>query len=154
MNRTDQKILEEKRRKQELTRAYKSKSAYETSRQNKQNQYNVNVRKIARLKSVRTNLEVQKSVAKGKKTGIEKYIQNFQSVSEWTGEKSIKTQNAISRDVISSYENYRKRIDEVLDAVCDEITKLENENFRLNGDILHLVSLINSVVNEIRKLCN
>jgi len=41
-----------------------------------------------------------------------------------------------------------------LDALCDEITRIENENYRLNGDILRLRSWINDLTNEIEKLFN
>lgn len=62
--------------------------------------------------------------------------------------------NEFNNTIVPEYKTYVDRIDEILDAVCDEITRLENDNYRLNGDILGLVSAINSLINKIRTLCN
>lgn len=60
----------------------------------------------------------------------------------------------IDGDLVSYYKSYTDRLDDVVDAICDEITRLQNENMQLGWDILHIGSLINSLVNEIRTLCN
>ena len=57
-------------------------------------------------------------------------------------------------NVVGQYNTYIERIDDVVDALCNEITRLENENMQLSWDVLHIGSLINSLVNEIRTLCN
>lgn len=60
----------------------------------------------------------------------------------------------IEGNVVGQYNTYIERIDDVVDALCNEITRLENENMQLSWDVLHIGSLINSLVNEIRTLCN
>lgn len=57
-------------------------------------------------------------------------------------------------NVVAAYKSYVKSIDVCLDSLCDEITRLENENSQLSWDILHLGSLINNLTNEIEKLFN
>ena len=69
-------------------------------------------------------------------------------------EKRDKTVNEFNNTIVPGYKTYVDRIDEVLDAVCDEITRLQNDNLSLNGDILGIVSAINSLINKIRTLCN
>ena len=61
---------------------------------------------------------------------------------------------AFGGNVVGQYNTYIERIDDVVDALCNEITRLENENMQLSWDVLHIGSLINSLVNEIRTLCN
>ena len=89
----------------------------------------------------------------GKKKKLEKYA-NGDEIGEWIGKEQTATVYSIEGNVVGQYNTYIERIDDVVDALCNEITRLENENMQLSWDVLHIGSLINSLVNEIRTLCN
>ena len=84
---------------------------------------------------------------------LEKYA-NGDEIGEWIGKEQTATVYSIEGNVVGQYNTYIERIDDVVDALCNEITRLENENMQLSWDVLHIGSLINSLVNEIRTLCN
>ena len=91
--------------------------------------------------------------AKAKRKKLEKYA-NGDEIGEWIGKEQTATVYSIEGNVVGQYNTYIERIDDVVDALCNEITRLENENMQLSWDVLHIGSLINSLVNEIRTLCN
>ncbi|WP_066891379.1 DUF5082 family protein [Clostridium nigeriense] len=127
---------------------------YQSSRSNKQRAYDNNVAKLNRLYNVKSTLANQKSYANDRYKNIKSYVESSSYSHNWTGNKANKTKNNISGNIVSSYSAYVKSIDSHLDALCDEITRIENQNKQLRGDILYLGSLINSLANEIAKLFN
>lgn len=145
---------DEERRKRELRNARSQKSYYERLKAAKEGICNENDQKIARLKSVKSNLEAQKFNAETQYNNWKQYSDNDANFADWYGDTCTKTRENLQNSLVSEYKGYVERIDEVLDAVCDEITHLQNENFMLNGDILGIVSTINSLLNKIRTLCN
>lgn len=145
---------DEQRRQRELQNARSQKSGYERERAGKESICRQNREKISRLKTVKSNLETQKEIAESRYHSLKDYAEGGSQFTEWIGDKSTKTANEFNSTIVPGYNIYVDRIDEILDAVCDEITRLENENMQLNGDILHLGSLINSLINTIEKLCN
>jgi len=145
---------DEQRRQRELQNARSRKSGYERERADKESTCRQNREKISRLKTVKSNLETQKEIAESRYHSLKDYAESGSQFTEWIGDKSTKAANEFSSTIVPGYNTYVDRIDEILDAVCDEITRLENENMQLNGDILHLGSLINSLINTIEKLCN
>lgn len=147
-------ITEEERRQRDLYNARTRKNRYEQDREERETLKWKNDEKISRLKIVREELEAQKKIAKSRYTGLEKYTEEKLRCEDWTGKKKDNAVNVYESTIVPEYEDYVNRIDDVLDAVCDEITRLQNYNMQLSGDILRLGSLINSLINEIRKLCN
>ncbi len=145
---------DEQRKARELQNARNKKSGYERLKEEKENICSENNEKIRRLKVVKKNLETQKDTAKIRYDSLKDYAENAQELTDWIGDKRDKTVNEFNNMIVPEYKTYVDRIDEILDAVCDEITRLQNENYRLNGDILGLVSAINSLINKIRTLCN
>ena len=139
---------------QQLQEAQSRKSSYEYEKSSKQNTLNSNNNKISRLKTVKSKLETEKSNAKSKASSIKTYVENADNYGGWYDDLATKIQGDLQGTVVTEYNNYVDRIDEVLDDVCDEITRLENEKMQLNWDILRLGSAINSLINEIRTLCN
>ena len=99
------------------------------------------------------SIQSQKNSAKAKRKKLEKYA-NGDEIGEWIGKEQTATVYSIEGNVVGQYNTYIERIDDVVDALCNEITRLENENMQLSWDVLHIGSLINSLVNEIRTLCN
>ncbi len=156
--RREQERREQERREQErraqLAAAESEKSQHENTKNQKQSKYNANSEKIRRLKAVKSNLETQKGIADQHCKGIKNYGENADNFKDWYGNMYTKTLGCISGEIVLQYKDYVRRVDEVLDAVCNEITRLENENMQLHGDILHLASLINSLINKIRTLTN
>lgn len=144
----------ERARQRDLRQARSDKSSYENSKDSKQEVYNRNKEKIARLKIVKSNLEERKAEAKSKSSNLSNYSGDFCSSTEWVGDKHTKVVGVLNDTIIVEYDKYVERIDEVLDEVCNKITELENENYQLHGDILHLISAINSLINKIQTLCN
>lgn len=103
---------------------------------------------------MKSTLKTQKGYANDRYKGLKSYIESSSYSHNWTGNKANKTKNNISGNIVSSYSAYVKIIDNHLDALGDEITRIENKNKKLRGDILYLGSLINSLANEIEKLFN
>lgn len=139
---------------QRLQQAQSEKSSQENKRWQKQNQVSTNEEKIRRLKVVKTNLEYEKSNAKKNRENLKKYPEGTENLGDWYGAMYSSIKTTLENDVVAQYDGYVKRIDEALDSVCDEITRLQNENMQLEWDILHIGSLINSLINEIATLCN
>lgn len=137
-----------------IRRKQNQKYGYQSQRSDKQRTYDNNVGKLERLYRVKSTLEVQKGYANDRCKGIKSYVEGSDYSVGWMGSRADMTRNNISEHIVGSYQAYVQSIDGHLDAVCDEITRLENENSQLSWDILHLGSLINSLANEIEKLFN
>lgn len=145
---------DEERKARELQSARNEKSGYERLKEEKESICRENDEKIRRLKVVKNNLEIQKDMAKNRYDSLKDYAENAGEMSKWSGDKKDKTVREFNNSIVHEYKTYVDRIDEILDAVCDEITRLQNKNYRLNGDILGIVSAINVLINKIRTLCN
>ena len=128
-----------------------AKKARVNGRKQKKNQSAPRMKK--RSKTARDSIQSQKNSAKAKRKKLEKYA-NGDEIGEWIGKEQTATVYSIEGNVVGQYNTYIERIDDVVDALCNEITRLENENMQLSWDVLHIGSLINSLVNEIRTLCN
>ena len=130
------------------------KYGYQSSKSNNQRMYDSNVEKLNRLYRAKSLLETQKGFADDRHKGIKSYVEGHDYSAGWTGDKANTTKSNIQDSIVSSYNVYVNSIDNHIDALCDEITRIENENNQLSWDILHLGSLINSLANEIEKLFN
>lgn len=143
-----------RRKQRELREARSDKSSYERSKSDAERSYDENSEKIDRLKQVKYTLGIKKGEAKSQYSQLKNYAGDFCGNQDWTGDKFTKVTGTLNNTIVTEYDKYVDRIDEVLDAVCDKITELENKNYQLHGDILHFVSCINSLINKIEKLCN
>lgn len=130
-----------------------AKKARVNGRKQKKNQSAPRMKKDRKIKTARDSIQSQKNSAKAKRKKLEKYA-NGDEIGEWIGKEQTATVYSIEGNVVGQYNTYIERIDDVVDALCNEITRLENENMQLSWDVLHIGSLINSLVNEIRTLCN
>ncbi|MBQ8327757.1 MAG: DUF5082 family protein [Lachnospiraceae bacterium] len=151
---SDTSNVAEESKEAELQSARAEKATHESARSSKQTTYNSNLDKISRLKGVKNTLETQKEYAKSKRKSLKNFHESKDNFKDWYGDLYTKIYNNISSTVLPEYDKYIERIDGVLDSVCDEITRLENQNKQLNGDIFRLGSLINSLMNKIETLCN
>lgn len=130
------------------------KSGYECSKSEKESRVRNNNQKLNRMYSAKSILETQKGYAYERYRLIKAYAEDGNFPAGWTGNNARQTKSNFDNNVVPLYKTYINSIDECLDALCDEITRIENENNRLNGDIWSLVSIINSIANEIEKLFN
>ena len=78
---------DEQRRQRELQNARSQKSGYERERADKESTCRQNREKISRLKTVKSNLETQKAVAKGRYQSLKDYAESGSQFTEWTGDK-------------------------------------------------------------------
>lgn len=144
----------EQQKQQELNQARNEKSRYESSLSDKQKLYNENNAKIKRLQAVKKRVEESKSTANGRCKELAKFAEGEEAFSDWYGNMCNKTKESFSTVINPKYTSYVNDIDDVLDAICDEITRLQNQNYTLDSDIGWLKSAINSLINKIRTLCN
>lgn len=106
--------------------------------------------KLERLRQAKNSMTTYKSQAKTKKTTAENIPGNL---TPWEGDK--KGQYSSSSDTLTDQlDTYYKNCDRALDAICDAITRLENERNNQYGILGRLVSAINYLGNEIEKLIN
>lgn len=148
------KETSEQSNEQALQEAQSQKASYENEKSQKQSQINTNKDKIERLKTVKSTLKIDKEDAANKASEILSYAQTDTNFDIWNDDLCTKIREVLADEVSKEYTNYAERIDEVLDAVCNEITRLENENMQLNWDILRIGSAINWLIDEIATLCN
>mgnify|MGYP000506072561 FL=1 len=104
-----------------------AKKARVNGRKQKKNQSAPRMKKkIERLKTARDSIQSQKNSAKAKRKKLEKYA-NGDEIGEWIGKEQTATVYSIEGNVVGQYNTYIERIDDVVDALCNEITRLENE---------------------------
>jgi len=110
--------------------------------------------KIRRLKSAKTVVQSSKNQLSSRRDQLRTKANSQDTYGEWTGDSQKDTRYLLENDIIGEYNYYIKRVDARLDDICDEITWLENENFRLFGVIGYLQSSINNLLNEMEKAMN
>lgn len=136
----------------DLDNLYSDLSYYRRRRNQYQSEQNTVRQKIQRLKSTKSSVASVKSRVSDAKSYIGNKMETYRDT--WAGENQ-KAVNAIHTDEINrGYERYYDDVDAVLDAICDEITRLENENRHLGFLLNSVVNSINSIYNEIEKLTN
>lgn len=127
---------------------------YENERAWQQQYYAENETKIARLQEAKQIIQQSKENVEAYADTWNTISSNFEADMDWVGMHKIDISTCMSTAVQNDYKSYINNIDAVLDSICDEITRLENENWRTMGIIGHLSALINSLWNEISKLFN
>lgn len=107
--------------------------------------------RIRRLKNAKETVKEQKSRFKALKKDDERIIEAKRS---WEGEtkNTFVDKGASMIDENNYY--YKYSIDYVLDALNDEITRLENKRYAEYGVLGNLASLLNTLANKIENLFN
>lgn len=121
---------------------------------NAQNTYNRNSNKISRLKSAKRSVESSKSQLSSRRNQLRGKANSQDTYGQWVGSTQKQTRDFLANDVIGEYNYYIYLVDNRLDAICDEITRLENENGHLLGVIGDLHEAINNLLNELEKATN
>lgn len=107
--------------------------------------------RIRRLKIVKETVEEQKSRFKALKKEDERIIEAKRS---WEGETKKTFVDKGSSMIDENNYYYKYSLDYVLDALNDEITRLENKKYAEYGVLGNLVSLLNSLANKIENFFN
>lgn len=107
-------------------------------------------KKIEKLKIAKSFLNTAENELKKVKKSSQKTIEAKYA---WMG-SNYQSFSALGSTSISDNDTYWSNVDYARDAICDELTRLENERNRQYGILGKLVSLFNSLGNEIEKLVN
>lgn len=108
--------------------------------------------KIRRLKNTKNSVAGIKSSVSDARSYIGNKMETHQDT--WAGENQRTVNEIHINEINAGYDRYYNDVDAVLDAICDEITRLENENRHLGFLLNSVVNSINSICNEIEKLTN
>lgn len=107
--------------------------------------------KIRRLKAAKTRVS---DIKMGVSDLARRTKSSFDDLGDWQGTQYRWAKTEATENLHSRYVKYRNDTDYVLDRICDEITRLQNENTKLLGLIGSLARAINNLANEIEKLFN
>lgn len=113
-----------------------------------------NDRKIARLKPAKKSMQQIKNRLEDRSRRQKSTARKDETYCGWVGKTQQKAEDNFGSSIPSEYSRYIRSVDSVLDAICDEITRLENENARLLGLIGYLIATINSILNAMEKATN
>lgn len=113
-----------------------------------------NDRKIARLKPAKSSMQQIKGRLQNRASSQKSVARNDSTYCGWVGSTQQETETLFASDIPKEYSYYIRSVDYVLDAICDEITRLENDNARLLGLIGYLIAAINSILNAMETATN
>lgn len=129
----------------EISRKYSEKSSYE------QSESSVNG-KIDRLRIAKRIVAEEKELIGQLPNQMD--IGIFGMIQDWRGEEERSLHRFTEDELKRNYVTYLAKIDNVLDCLCDEITRLENEARNIRGWIGSILSDINNLLNEKEKRKN
>ncbi len=108
-------------------------------------------KKLERLKPAKKRISELKSDFRTIQTREKNYLNRSR---DWTGQTEREFRR-LAQDVVDENKSYLSNsLDYALDAINDEITRLQNKIMEENGLLGKLGALINSLRNEIEKLLN
>lgn len=109
--------------------------------------------KLERLEYAKRQLSDEKDAAKSLRKQMEKLPESYEE--NWQGEKYEWLCSRNADWIVPGLKTYRDTgIDGMLDEVCDEITRLENENRELGVVLGAIANSLNWLGNELEKLFN
>lgn len=118
------------------------------------NEISDNNAKINRLYTAKQQMQNYKSLAEGNKESFQQIIDGFDADPNWSGSKRDDVRACMGDAVLRDYSTYINNVDAALDAICDEITRLENTNLSKGGILTWKTRQENYILNEIRKAFN
>lgn len=124
---------------------YRQQAQYESDRA-------VVKEKIRRLKATKQSVERIKADAEGAKNYIASKMDAHRET--WVGTKQHEVEDIHQNGINTGFQTYYNDVDYVLDAICDEITRLENENRNLGFLLNAVVNKLNDISNAIEKWLN
>lgn len=113
-----------------------------------------NSKKIERLKEARDIVKMEEETIEDCKEQWNELSATVESDLLWYGSNEALAREYIYTIDETDLKGYLDNINITHDLLCDEITRLENRNTEIGGLIGALYNIINSLQNEIYKLCN
>lgn len=135
----------------QINDAYRDIHRYNGSISNNQTKIRNLDNKISRLTHVKNTIASEKNSIQTEKA---KMRPNHYEVEKWKGTNMEAYQSGVDTDLIGGYAQYYNHVDVVHDEISNEITRLENEKYQLEGTISWLRSKINSLFNYIENCMN
>jgi len=107
--------------------------------------------KIARLQEVKPIVSGVKNKLRNAETELNGKIAMQE---KWRGDTKLSYDEAAYDKIFVPYERYYDEVDDILDSINDEITRMENEIYEQQGIIGKLRAWCNSLWNELANLFN
>lgn len=137
----------------ELDRLYSARSAYKSQKRSYESERAAVREKLDRLKEAKRNVSnVKNNMVDPARDDISNKLGKHADT--WQGTVYENVYEVHAYGIMSNYNNYYDDVDYILDAICDEITRLENENRHLGTLLNAVINTLNSIGNEIEKLLN
>lgn len=137
----------------ELDNLYNRQSSYRRKKRQYESERAAVRKKIERLKTAKQNVSnVKNNMAEPAKTYITNKLGTHSDT--WAGDVYNSVYEIHQLGINMRYQNYYDDVDYILDSICDEITRLENENRNLGVLLNGVINTLNSIGNEIEKWMN
>ncbi|MBO5460392.1 MAG: DUF5082 family protein [Ruminococcus sp.] len=136
----------------ELDNLYNQQSSYRAQKAQREAERAAVKKKIERLEAAKAKVTLAKTDAETAKDYIANKLETH--ADSWTGSVYNAVDDIHKSGVNPKFNAYYEDVDYVLDAICDEITKLENENRNLGYILNSIVNALNDIGNEIEKWLN
>lgn len=126
----------------------------ESQQESVQNEIDDIDKKIKRLRTAYNTLDKQKESIKGQKGTISRIKNNYEG--NWKGQHATSVYDACTGKgaVASAYQSYADAIDEIEDAINNEICRLKNLRADKWGILQGLIRAWNSICTQIRNYFN
>ena len=135
-----------------------SYSSLSRQRDNKYDEKRSCERRIRNIEEDLRRLRSAKNVVSDVKSDISnlanKTRSGFNDLSNWQGQEYNWAKGCGTDQISNDTIKYRNDADRILDRLCDEITRLENERRKNQGLLGSIVNAINDLGNAIEKLFN
>lgn len=136
----------------ELDRLYRQKNSYNYQKSQYMSERAAVSEKIRRLKETKRAVDRIKDYAGDARNYISGKMETHKDT--WAGDEQRKVEEMHASGINAGFSAYYNDVDKVLDSICDEITRLENENRNLGFLLNTIINKINDISNEIEKWMN
>lgn len=136
----------------ELDNLYNQRSSYESQKRQCEENRTAISNKIQRLEKAKSKIVTVKKDASTARDYIKGKLETH--TDSWVGSVYNDVNEIHQDDVNAKFNTYYDDVDYVLDEICNEITRLENENRNLGVVLNGIVNAINNICNEIEKWLN
>lgn len=137
----------------ELDSLYSRRDSYRKQKGQYESERVVVKEKIRRLKAVKITV---KNIKDNQVEPAKTYIAGKKGThaDTWAGDAYSSVCDFHEFGINAGFKTYYENVDFILDSICDEITRLENENRNLGFLLNGVINAINSLSNEIEKWVN
>lgn len=146
------KSKKDKERQQQLEQTKTKKTNCESAITQMQNTVKNNNDKLLRLNLAKSQLQTRESHAWGKHTTFKSYFQNETNYGTWNGNKLMSTQTYLLDTIAPKYNTYKNNVTILISEIATKISQLENDNLRLQNNIVAKTTEINQLTFQILTL--